>query len=144
MKMIILLLIPLMANGGWIKLEGVFGGPVPCKKVFYQEYQDEYIANINDCSNKTARYYDALRAAGYNPRIAVVLPDPMVPDMLHVVVEVDGKYYDPTNGDKNITDINHFGIFKYWEDEITINYHWEYIRDKQMSALHYELRQLRK
>jgi len=134
------MLTPLLVSGGWFKLEGIFGGKVPCAEAFNKELNDIYVLDINDCSNKVARYYDALVEAGYTARVAVVTPNIREPHMQHVVVEVNGKFYDPTNGDINITNINHFGRFEYWIDETELQYHWEFIRDKQLAIFHHSVR----
>ncbi len=68
---------------------------VPLRGLFKSIAQERYVLGLNDCSNKSAKYFHAVKAIGYDPTIIVYREDNGV---LHAVVNVDGTYIDCTKG----------------------------------------------
>ena len=71
----------------WLKR--TFTSPTPCLKAFHEAEHKR-----GTCSNKAGYYMRALAADGYEPVVHLV----MLNNEDHAVVEVEGRYYDPTWG----------------------------------------------
>ena len=67
---------------------------LPMYESFRSIYKERYISNKNDCSNKCAKYLDALKKNGYDGEIVVVHTG----RTLHSVVKTGNIYVDPTWG----------------------------------------------
>ena len=67
---------------------------IPLRELLYSISQETYILNRNDCSNKCAKYFYAVKAEGYDPTIIV---HRLTTGKLHTVVKVGATYIDCTN-----------------------------------------------
>lgn len=69
---------------------------IPLVDLFHSINDEPYILGINDCSNKSAKYWLALRAAGYDD--AIIIGYMVIGEQMgHAVVYVGEKYIDVTN-----------------------------------------------
>lgn len=78
---------------------GCLGRP-PLNGEFTKLYRKRNIVNVYDCSNKAGDFARALRKAGHKADLAVVYKrrKKRGPMILHAIVTLDGKWYDPTWG----------------------------------------------
>jgi len=67
---------------------------VPLPDLLQSIADETYILHRNDCSNKCAKYFYAVKAAGYDPTIIVYR---LTNGKIHTVVKVKETYIDCTN-----------------------------------------------
>lgn len=76
---------------------------IPCKDLFWELYRQPNLLGKNDCSNKCARYYHALKKAGFKAKIVILKP--WNSRMKHAVVRVEDehgvRHFDPVRGIRN-------------------------------------------
>jgi hypothetical protein len=77
--------------------ENINDGKPLCYDQFKEIYEEEYILNYNDCSNKSSKYARILRENGYEADLLIIYNT----KYSHCVVIVKGEnglhYYDVTN-----------------------------------------------
>ena len=71
---------------------------VPLPGLLHEIADEPYTLKVNDCTNKAAKYYYAVKAAGYDPVIIVY----KVKGGKHAVVKVGETYIDPTRARSNM------------------------------------------
>lgn len=86
-----------------------FNNTPPLPKVFKSIYLETNINDINDCSNKTAKYLRALNDSGYAATIVVIKNRVG----LHAIVKHDETYHDPTLGFIGVEALAFFGKFQF-------------------------------
>ena len=91
MKYLIIILIILLAIFSSCK---VVKKHVPLPELLHEIAEETYILNRNDCSNKCAKYFYAVKAKGYDPTIIVYR---LTTGKVHTVVKVKETYIDCTN-----------------------------------------------
>lgn len=100
MKYIIILLALLMTS---------CASNIPLEKEFKRIKAKKYILHKYDCSNKSSEYYDALKNAGYKPKMVVTyyygivfvdgnIYKTLQPHYGHALVYCNGLFLDPTTG----------------------------------------------
>ena len=78
--------------------ENIIRKHVPLYELLHEIADEPYILNDWDCTNKAAKYYYAVKAAGYDPVIILY----KIKGGKHAVVKVGETYIDPTSAKSNM------------------------------------------